>query len=166
MNGFKWCAVALLAAALSGCGSQRIDYVPTSSHFNDRQQAADVVEQTFYEDFGKKFRPQSVFINEKVIVLSDGVISESTGYASAVPIGAGAIAAGSSKSVTKDANRRIYLNSIHDIAIYQRRGRASRFTVVIRGSSNQELGSVRMGSLERAQQFSDAVAYLKVSSKP
>ncbi|MFT0869703.1 hypothetical protein [Pseudomonas sp. CAM1A] len=165
-NGVKWCAVILLSCFMAGCGSQRLNYSPSATHFSDRQQAAEFVEQAFFEDYGKKFRPQSVLINDKVIILSDGMVSEGTGFATAAPLGAGAIAAGSSRSVIKDASRRIYLNSIDDISIYQKRGRSSRFTVVIRGQDGRELGSVRTGSLERAQRFSDALTYLKASAKP
>ncbi|MFD2641796.1 hypothetical protein [Pseudomonas japonica] len=165
-NGIKWGALFLLSLLMAGCASQRLSYAPSAAHFSDRQQAADFVEQSFFEDYGKKFRPQSVLITDKVIILSDGVISEATGFASAVPIGAGAIAAGSSRSVTKDASRRIYLSSIDDISIYQKRGRSSRFTVVIRGADGRELGSIRTGSLERAQRFSDALIYLKASARP
>lgn len=156
----------LLSLLMAGCGSQRLTYSPSAAHFGDRQQAIDFVEQAFFEDYGKKFRPQSILITDKVIILSDGVISEATGFASAAPIGAGAIAAGSSRSVTKNASRRIYLNSIDDISIYQKRGRASRFTVVIRGQDGRELGSIRTGSLERAQRFGDALIYLKTSANP
>ncbi|MGM7282615.1 hypothetical protein ABRY74_12320 [Pseudomonas guariconensis] len=160
-NGVKWCAAILLSLLVAGCGSQRLSYAPSAAHFSDCQQAAEVVEQAFFEDYGKKFRPQSVLITDKVIILSDGVISEASGFASAAPLGAGAIAAGSTRSVTKDANRRIYLNSIDNISIYQKRARSSRFTVIIRGHDGRELGSIRTGSLERAQRFSDALVYLK-----
>lgn len=160
-NGVKWCAAILLSLLVAGCGSQRLSYAPSAAHFSDRQQAAEVVEQAFFEDYGKKFRPQSVLITDKVIILSDGVISEASGFASAAPLGAGAIAAGSTRSVTKDANRRIYLNSIDNISIYQKRARSSRFTVIVRGHDGRELGSIRTGSLERAQRFSDALVYLK-----
>lgn len=165
-KGIKWYAGILLSFLIAGCGSQRLSYAPSAEQFGNRQQAADYVEQAFFEDYGKKFRPQSVVITDKVIILSDGVISEATGFASAVPLGVGAVAAGNSRSVTKDANRRIYLNSIGDISIYQKRGRANRFTVIIRGQDGRELGSVRTGSLERAQRFSDALTYLKTSAKP
>ncbi|MFJ4347811.1 hypothetical protein [Pseudomonas sp. NPDC089401] len=165
-NGIKWCAAILLAVAMSGCGSQRLSYAPSAAQFSDRQQAADFVEQSFFEDYGKKFRPQSVLITDRVIILSDGVISEATGFASAAPLGTGAIAAGSSRSVTRDASRRIYLSSIDDISIYQKRGRSSRFTVIIRGADGRELGSIRTGSLDRAQRFSDALTYLKASARP
>ncbi|WP_060483354.1 hypothetical protein [Pseudomonas sp. NBRC 111119] len=156
----------LLAFTLAGCGSQRLSYVPSAAAFNDRQQAIDFVEQSFFEDYGKKFRPQSIVITDKVIILSDGVISEASGLVSAVPLGAGAIAAGSSRSLTKDASRRIYLSSIEGISIYQRRGRSNRFTVIIRGNDGHELGSIRTGSLVRAQRFADALTYLKYSARP
>nr|WP_314872096.1 hypothetical protein [uncultured Pseudomonas sp.] len=164
-NGIKWCAGILLSVAISGCGSQRLNYAPSAAQFSERQQAVDVVEQSFYEDYGKKFRPQSVLITDKVIILSDGVVSEATGFSSAAPLGAGVIASGSSRSVTKDASRRIYLSSIDEVSIYQKRGRASRFTVIIRGVDGRELGSIRTGSLERAQRFSDALTYLKSSAR-
>ncbi|MCE0914709.1 hypothetical protein [Pseudomonas sp. NMI760_13] len=165
-NGIKLCAVILLGFLMTGCGSQRLIYSPSAAHFDDRQHAVDFVEQAFFEDYGKKFRPQSVLITDKVIILSDGVISEATGFASAAPLGSGAIAAGSSRSVTKDASRRIYLSSIDEISIYQKRGRSNRFTVVIRGEDGRELGSIRTGSLERAQRFSDALTYLKGLASP
>ncbi len=165
-NGIKWCAALMLVVTMAGCGSQRLSYAPSAEQISGRQEAVDFVEQSFFEDYGKKFRPQSVVITDKVIILSDGVVSEATELVSAVPLGTGAIAAGSSRSVTKDASRRIYLSSINSISIYQRRGRSSRFTVIIRGDDGRELGSVRTGSLERAKRFADALTYLRASARP
>lgn len=156
--------VLLAVAAFSliaGCGSQRLNYSPAISHINSREQAVEVIEQTFYEDYSKKFRPQSVVVTDKVILLSDGVISEGTAVGGAVPVGSAAIAVGSSKTVTKDATRRIYLNSIGDIAVFEKRGKSNRFVVVIRGSDGGTLATVRSTRLERAKLFADAILYLK-----
>lgn len=150
-----------VAALIAGCGSKRLNYSPVGSHIGSRQEAIEVVEQTFFEDYSKKFRPQSVLVTEKVIVLSDGLISEGTVVGSALPIGAGAIAMGSSKTVTKDAARRIYLNSISDVSVYEKKGRSNRFVVVIRGADGGTLATVRSTRLERAKLFADAIVYLK-----
>lgn len=150
-----------VALVLGGCGSQRMDYSPAGSHIGSREQAVEVIEQAFFEDYSKKSRPQSVLVTDKVIVLSDGLISEGTAIGSAVPIGAGAIAVGSSRTVTRDAARRIYLNSIGDVSVFEKRGRSNRFVVVIRGTDGGTLATVRSTRLERAKLFADAIMYLK-----
>ncbi|MEE1924412.1 hypothetical protein V0R50_22655 [Pseudomonas sp. 148P] len=160
-GALKLLLTAAAAVLIAGCGSKRLDYSPAGSHISSRQQAVEVIEQTFFEDYSKKSRPQSVLVTEKVIVLSDGVISEGTAIGSAVPIGAGAIAVGSSKTVTRDAARRIYLNSIGDVSVFEKRGRSNRFVVVIRGIDGGTLATVRSTRLDRAKLFADAITYLK-----
>ena len=89
----------LLTLLLAGCGSNRVDYTPAAPVGMTREKAIQVVEQGFYEDYGKK-RPVHVEITDRYIVLADGFMSKGSGFASAVPVGTGAIAAGSSTTVT------------------------------------------------------------------
>ncbi|MFD2641882.1 hypothetical protein [Pseudomonas japonica] len=160
---FRVLVVVVLGLIAVGCKSQQVGYEPSGLSFNDRAQAIEVIEQGFFEDYSKKARPQSVLVTDKVIILSDGIISEGAAFGSAVPIGAGALAVGSSKTVTRDAARRIYLNSIGSIPIFKSRTRSSRYAVIIRGQDGQELGSIRTTSLERAKRFADAVVFVKSS---
>ncbi|MNJ37882.1 hypothetical protein D3C77_327180 [compost metagenome] len=164
-KSIKWAGIALLVAVLAGCGSQRLAYTPSGSHIADRAHAVEVIEQAFFEDYSKKSRPQSVLVTDKVIILSDGVISQGSSVGSAVPIGTGALAVGNSTVVTREASRRIYLNSIGEVTLYQKRGRSNRFVVIVRAIDGSPLASIRTFSLDRAKQFSDAITYVKVPSK-
>ncbi|MDD0972470.1 hypothetical protein [Pseudomonas fontis] len=161
----KRMGIALLASLLVGCGSQKLSYTPVESRFVDRAHAVEVIEQAFFEDYSKGARPQSVLVTDKVIILSDGVISQGSSVGSAVAVGAGAFAVGNTTVVTRDAGRRIYLNSIGDISLYQKRGRDNRFVVIIRALDGSQMVSVRTRSLDRAKQFSDAIAFIKAPSR-
>ena len=162
---FRLGAVVVLGLIVVGCRSQQLGYEPSNVNFQDRAEAIEVIEQGFFEDYSKKARPQSVLVTDKVIILSDGIISEGTAIGSATPIGVGAFAVGSSRTVTRDAARRIYLNSIGSVPIFKSRSRSSRYSVIIRGYDGRELASIRTTSLERAKQFADAIVYVKTSKQ-
>ncbi|WP_153050275.1 hypothetical protein [Pseudomonas sp. MF4836] len=154
----------LAVAALAGCGSQPIDYAAKAQPGMTRERAVSVVEQVFYEDFSKK-RPQYVEVTDEFILLSDGTISKSSGFATAAPIGNGAIAAGNSTTVTKAMGQRIYFRSLGTTTIHKTRGREGRYTVVIRNVDGSGLRNVHMRTQATAEQFIDAVQFLKTISR-
>ena len=156
--------ILLVVAALSGCGSQPIDYTAKAQPGMTRERAVSVVEQVFYEDYSKK-RPQHVEVTDEFILLSDGTVSKSSGFASAVPIGGGAIAAGNSTTVTKAMGQRIYFRSLGSTTIHKVRGREGRYTVVIRSIDGGGLRNVHMRTQATAEQFIDAVQFLKTISR-
>ncbi|MNJ35249.1 hypothetical protein D3C77_299800 [compost metagenome] len=164
-KSIKWTGLVLATFLIVGCGSQRLNYTPSETRFAKRDQAVEVIEQGFFEDYSKKFRPQSVLVTDKVIILSDGVIAEGSSVGAAVPIGTGAVGVANSRVITRDASRRIYLNSIGDVSLYQKRGRSNRFVVVIRAIDGSTLATVRARNLDRAKQFSDAIAYIRAPSR-
>ena len=156
----KLWAVLLATVVIAGCGHTRMDYVGVAPAGMDRDQAVSIVEQAFYEDYSKT-KPQSVAVTDEYILLSDGVVSNGTSFGSATAIGSGAIAAGSSRVVTKEMGQRIYLRSIGDVGVFQHKMKKGRYAVVIRAKDGSQLRALRTHSLESAQRFADAIAYLK-----
>lgn len=159
----KLWAVLLATLVLAGCGHTRLNYVGTPPVGMNRQQAVSIVEQVFYEDYSKT-RPQSVVVTDEYILLSDGIVSSGSSFGSATDFGGGgAIAVGSSRVVTKEMGQRLYLRSIGDVGVFQNKVKKGRYVVVIRGVDGGQLRMLRMLSLENAERFSDAIAYLKAN---
>ncbi len=156
----KLWAVLITTLVLAGCGHTRMNYVGAPPAGMNREQAVSIVEQVFYEDYSKT-KPQSVVVTDEYILLSDGVVSNGSSFGSATAIGSGAIAAGSSRVVTKEMGQRIYLRSIGDVGVFQHKMKKGRYAVVIRATDGSTLRAVRTRSLENAQRFADAIAYLK-----
>jgi hypothetical protein len=156
--------ILLALAALAGCGSQPINYTAKAQPGMTRERAVSVVEQVFYEDYSKR-RPQYVEITDEFILLSDGTVSKSSGFATAAPIGNGAIAAGNSTTVTKAMGQRIYFRSLGATTIHKARGREGRYTVVMRSIDGAALRNVYMRTQLAAEQFIDAVQFLKSTSR-
>ena len=154
---------SLLALCLTGCGSNLINYSPVAPIGMTKEQAAQAVEQGFYEDYGSK-RPVHVAITDAYIVLSDGVVSKGSGLASAMPIGKGAIAAGSSTTVTKEMGQRIYFNNLGRTTIYQKRTNANRYTVVLKAFDQSNIRAIHTRGLAQAQRFADAIEVLRKPS--
>lgn len=155
--------IALAAVVLVGCGHRQLESVVTPPPGMDRQHAIAAVEQGFYEDWNTSDRPQSVVVTDQYILLSDGIVSDGSSFASAVPIGAGAIAAGNSRVVTREMGQRIYLSSLGEISIYEHKVKKNRFVVIIRSADGGELRKINVRSLALAQQFAGAIAYLKAN---
>lgn len=153
-------ASSVLALCLAGCGSNLVNYSPTAPAGMTKDQAAQAVEQGFYEDYGKK-RPVRVAITDAYIVLSDGVVSKGSGLASAMPVGNGAIAAGSSTTVTKEMGQRIYFNNLGRTTIHQKRTNANRYTVVLRAFDQSDIRAIHTRGLVQAQRFADAIEVLR-----
>lgn len=151
---------SLMLLLLTGCGSNKVDYTPAAPPSMTQAEAIEIVEQGFYEDYGKK-RPVHVEFTERYILLADGVVSKGSGIASAVPIGVGAIAAGSSTTVTKEMGQRIYFNNLGRTTIHQKRTNPNRCTVVLRAFDQSDLRHIHTRSLIHAQRFADAVEVLR-----
>ncbi|MCP6695892.1 hypothetical protein [Pseudomonas donghuensis] len=156
--------ISLLLTVLSGCGSNRVDYTPMPPAAMTRQQAIEIVEQGFYEDYGKK-RPVHVDVTERYILLADGVISKGSGFASATPVGTGAIAAGTSTTITKEMGQRIYFNNLGRTTIHQKRTNPNRCTVVLRAFDQSDVRAIHTRSLAHAQRFADAIEVLRSASQ-
>ncbi|MGY2234204.1 hypothetical protein ACW9ID_04255 [Pseudomonas gingeri] len=155
--------VLLWVVVLTGCGHKQIEYTPRPVSGMDRQQAIDIVEQVFYEDFSKG-RPQSVQVTEQFIALSDGTVSNGTTYGTAAPLGNGAVAVGSSTVTTKERGQRLYFSSISSVDLYQSNVRKGRYAVIIRAAEGGQVRTVRTLSLEKAQRFVDALEYLRIGA--
>ncbi|NWD29959.1 hypothetical protein HX793_09265 [Pseudomonas reactans] len=157
----RFLMVALMAFLLAGCGHKQLDYTAVPPPSMDRQKAIAAVEQGFYEDWNTKNRPQSVVITDQYILLADGVVSDGSSFGSAAVIGGGAIAASNSRVITREMGQRIYISSIGAVQIYQHKIKANRFVVIVQELGGAELRKINVRSLSLAQQFADAIAYLK-----
>lgn len=153
--------VVLLAFLISACGHRQLDYVAKPEAGMTWGQASSIVERGFYEDFGKR-KPVAVLVTDNYIVLSDGTISEGSGVASTMPIGSGAIAVGSSTVVTKEAGQRLYFSSLGKPTIHQHRMK-ERYAVMIRSVEGANLRVLFFRSQTRAQEFADAIEYLRLN---
>lgn len=156
--------VALLAAMMvAGCGSRLIEYKPSNNPSMTRKDAISIVEQVFYEDYKQK--PAHVEVTGEYLLLSDGIVSTTSGFASAVPAGNAVMAAGDSVTVTKSAGQRIYWRSLDKVTIHQRKGRTSRYILILRRADGGTLRHVGVFSLQTAQSFVDAVQVLKRTAR-
>lgn len=153
--------VALVTLVLTGCGHRQLDYVAAPPPGMDHEQAVDAVEQGFYEDWSTKARPQSVVVTDKYILLADGVVSDGSSFGSAAAIGNGAIAASNSRVTTKEMGQRIYWGSIGGVVIYQHKVKKNRFVVIIQSTDGGEIRRINARSLQLAERFGNAIAYLK-----
>lgn len=158
-------ALLVLVLVISGCGHQRIDYEAKPEHFSSRQQAAEYVEQAFYEDYGST-RPEQVIVGERYIVLTDGLVSTGSGAAAAMPFGGATIVSGTSTSLTREAGQRVYFNSLGHSTLHKKRLREGRYVVIIRGEEGAEIRHVHLRTMAKASKLIDALEYLKRSSNP
>lgn len=152
-------AIAMVALMATGCGHTRLDYAAQAPAGMDWQEAAAIVEQGFYEDFGKR-KAEAALVGEEFIILSDGTISKGQSYGGATPIGTSVIAAGSSKVTTREAGQRLYYRSMGRPSVFKRRMK-DRYAVMIRSEEGANLRTVFFRSLPRAEEFADAVEYLR-----
>jgi hypothetical protein len=131
--------------------------VPTTTF----AEAQSIVEQVFLEDYVSDQRPQSVVVGAEYILLLDGLVTTGNSVASAAPIGAGAIAVGSSKSITREAGQRIYYNSLGESTLHSRKFKANRYVILIRNAEGATLRRINTTNLGKAQRFLDALTYLR-----
>lgn len=148
---------AIVVAALlllAGCASKVVEYKATPI---TQDQAKSVIEQVLMEQ-PLKTRPEQVFFTDEYIGYGNGIISATSGFASATPIGAGAIAAGTSKTSSKAVQTRIYFNSIGTVTLYTKR---NRWIVQTRNQAGSVLNSSLVDTQQKAQRFVDAMIFFK-----
>ncbi|AGL84525.1 hypothetical protein EDF83_3264 [Pseudomonas protegens] len=148
---------AIVIAALlllTGCVAKVVEYkaLPIT-----QSQAESIIEQVLMEQ-PLKTRPEQVFFTDEYIGYGSGTISATSGFASATPIGVGAIAAGSSKTSSKAVQTRIYFNSIGSVTLYSKRG---RWVVQTRNQAGGVLNSSQVDTQQKAQRFVDAMLFFK-----
>ncbi|MDY0249719.1 MAG: hypothetical protein RBR45_06640 [Pseudomonas sp.] len=156
---YRTLITALIFILLAGCGHSQIQYQPSDRQL-DWSKAVSVIEQGFYEDYGKQ-RTQAVAVTSEAIILSDGTISNSAGVGTAMPLGGSALILGSITTKTINAGQRIYLNSLGDSMLMKRNGRDHRYAVIIRIKPGSTARTVFFRSENQAKQFLDALEYLK-----
>jgi hypothetical protein len=144
----------LIALLLGGCASKVVEYA--AAPIND-EQAKSVIEQVLMEQ-PQKTRPEQVIITSEYIAYGSGVVSETNGFASAVPLGNGAFAAGTSRTNSKSLVTRIYFNSIGDVKLYSKRG---RWVVITRSQAGSVLNSVLVDNQAKAQRFVDSMVHFR-----
>lgn len=150
---------ALICFLLAGCGHSQIQYQPSDQQL-DWNKAVSVIEQGFYEDYGKQ-KTQAVAVTSEAIILSDGTISNSVGVGTATPLGGSALIVGSSTTKTVSAGQRIYLNSLGDSMLMKRNGRDHRYAVIVRVKPGATARTVFFRTESQAKNFLDALEYLK-----
>lgn len=150
------------ALLLAGCGHTMVDYTPKPRPGMDTQQAASVVEQGFYEDFGKE-KAQSAMVTSEYIALSNGTVSRGVNLGQASAYNGVVVGLGSTYMTTQDINQRIYFRSVGEIQVYKKNARENRYAVIIRTVEQTTARRVFFRSESRAEEFADAMEYLKRS---
>ena len=149
-------AIVTLMLLLSGCASKVVEYTPTKI---TAEQARSVIEQVLMEQ-PLKARPEQVVFTDQYIGYGSGIMSTSSGFASAMPIGSGAIASGSSVTSSKSVQTRIYYNSIGTVTLHLRRG---RWIVQTRNMAGTVINKCLVDTQQKAERFVDAMTLLKNS---
>lgn len=150
------------ALLLAGCGHTRVDYTPKPRPGMDTQHAASVVEQGFYEDFGKE-KAQSAMVTSEFIALSNGTVSRGVNLGQASAYNGVVVGLGSTYMTTQDINQRIYFRSVGEIQVYKKNARENRYAVIIRTIEQTTARRIFFRSESRAEEFADAMEYLKRS---
>jgi hypothetical protein len=130
-----------------------------------QHQAASIVEQGFYEDYSRQ-KPQSAMVTEEFIALSNGSVTRGLTTGTASFYGGVAIGLGSTFLRTEEIAQRIYLRSLGAPVLSKRNGRDNRFAVTIRTIEGTTARSVYFRSEGRADEFADALVYLRDASAP
>ena len=122
--------------------------------------AVKIIEQSFYEEFGKG-KVEAVEVTDEAIILSKGIVTNSKGSASAIAIGSGAL--GSSKSVSKTMHdsQRIYLNSLGEMKLQQSNKNSKNYAVSIFMQDGSLAKHVFFRDEVKAKRFINAMEYLK-----
>lgn len=156
-------ALILLAAlAIGGCGHTQIAYTPTPRAGMDTKQAASIVEQGFYEDYGSE-KAQSAMVTPEYIALSNGTVSRGVNVGQASAYNGVVVGLGSTFMTTQEINQRIYYRSVGAIQVYKKNMRDNRYAVIIRTSEGANARRIFFRSESRAEEFADAMEYLKRS---
>lgn len=153
-------AIILVATLLAGCGHSQLSYTPKAPSNVSLQQIASIVEQGFYEDYGQQ-KPQSALVTEEFIALSNGSVTRGLTTGSAQAFGGVVIGIRSTYLRTEEINQRIYYRNLGVPIVSKRNGRDNRYAVTIRTAEHTTARNVYFRSQDRAQQFADALVYLR-----
>lgn len=150
------------AVLLAGCGHSQIGYTPVAPTGITTQQAASIVEQGFYEDYGQQ-KPQTAMVTDEFIGLSNGTITRGLTTGTAQAFGGVVVGLGSTFLRTEEINQRIYFRSLGVPIVSKRNGRENRYAVTIRLAEGVTARNVYFRSEQRAREFADALAFLRDS---
>ena len=153
--------VVLLVLILAGCGHSQTQYSPAPRAGMTWDRAVSIIEQGFYEDYGKE-RPESVKVTPEAIVLADGAITTATHAGTVVPIYGAAAVVGTTSARTVAAGQRIYLSSLQPSIVAKRTGRDNRYAVIVRTAPGVTARRIFFRSEVRAEEFADALEYLRL----
>lgn len=151
------------AVLLAGCGHSQIGYTPVAPTGITTQQAASIVEQGFYEDYGQQ-KPQTAMVTDEFIGLSNGTITRGLTTGTAQAFGGVVVGLGSTFLRTEEINQRIYFRSLGVPIVSKRNGRENRYAVTIRLAEGVTARNVYFRSEQRAREFADALAFQRDSS--
>lgn len=152
--------VVLVALLLVACNHVRTGYDPVTRQGMTWDQAVSVVEQGFYEDYGPQ-KTAAVVITDQFIALDDGTISTGQGVAYAAPVFGGTGVVGSTTVRSRGVGQRLYFKSLGRVEVFRKKMRDHRFAVIITTSEGATARRVFFRSESRAEEFADAVEYLK-----
>lgn len=158
------CMTLLITAILAGCGHSQINYTSSPNRISSWEHAVSVIERGFYEDYGDQ-KAQAVQVTDEAIILADGNITTSSHAGTAVPVYGAAVLVGSTKSKTVAAGQRIYINSLLPALVMRKNLRDNRYAVIIRQEPGFTARRVYFRSQTMAQEFADALAFLRQSSR-
>ncbi|MBD9671605.1 hypothetical protein IB275_13565 [Pseudomonas sp. PDM21] len=155
--------IAVIAISmLTACGHTQVAYTPSPRAGMDTKQAASIVEQGFYEDYGSE-KAQSAMVTPEYIALSNGTVSRGVNVGQASAYNGVVVGLGSTFMTTQEINQRIYYRSVGAIQVYKKNMRDNRYAVIIRTSEGANARRIFFRSESRAEEFADAMEYLKRS---
>lgn len=156
---------ACLLVLVAGCGHSPINYTPSPPSTMTWERATSIIERGFHEDYGDQ-RPQSVLVTDQAIILADGNITTGSHAGTAVPVYGAAVIVGTSTATTVAAGQHIYLDSLQPSIVVKRNGRDHRYAVIIRTDPGFTARRVFFRSAQRAQEFADALEYVRRADPP
>ena len=156
----RYLLAVVLSALLLGCGHSKVPYQPQIDAGMDKNKAVKIIEQSFYEDFGKS-KVEAVEVTDEAIILSKGIVTNSKGSASAIAVGSGVLGSGKSISKTMHDSQRIYLNSLSEMKLQQSNKKTKNFAVSIFMQDGSLAKHVFFRDEVKAKRFINAMEYLK-----
>jgi len=151
-------AMLLSGLIFSGCATQL--QRPAIEKSISQNQSIAVIEQVLFEQY-EKHRPQTVFITDEFIGLGYGMktTSRSAGVV-LFPNSNLLVGLGTTKSLSKDINERIYFNSVSEIRLYSK---SDYF--VIQVWTDRVYKNIYTFNKAKANQFIDAIEFFKRQSE-
>ncbi len=154
--------VILIIAILSvsACTATPYSYMPNPE--TDKMTAVKVIEQVIYEQH-EKYRPESVFISDDFIAISKGTLTKSRAKGVGIAVTDNVVVGlGSTKTLIKGLNQRIYFNSLGQPKLYTKRG---RYIAQINNESGRALLNVAVDNELKAKKFIDSIMYFVINAK-